>query len=315
MVIPRVTINKAPASAPMSGKASFVQRLINVSFTKAVGTFSESGTNTVNISGLRASARITKAGGSVMGELDLQVWGMTKTLMDDLSTLGMVVQLLPRNTITLTAGDDIDGMGTVFIGNTINCWGDFNSAPEVPFHVEAQTLAAGSVINAAPTSITGSADAATMLSGLATQLSLKFENNGVNAKIADAYYAGSPRDQALAIVQDANISWNGGDDGVLAIWPKNGSRGGVIPFIGPGSGMIGYPSYTANGIEVRTIFNRSIGLGGKIQVQSSLQPASKTWIVYGMNHSLDANLPNGLWESRLQCYPVGAPTPILPPGS
>ena len=121
--------------------------------------------------------------------------------------------------------------------------------------------------------------------------------------------------KALAIGRDANISWNGGDDGTLAIWPKNGARGGSTPFIGPGSGVIGYPSYTANGIEIECIFNPSIGLGVQVQVQSSLQAASKTWVVYGMSHELDSLLPNGHWKSRLHCYPVGAPQPILPPGS
>jgi hypothetical protein len=317
-------VTKAPTTIT-SGTGSFVQRLINVSFTLANGQFIEgssqgsptaaSGVNTATVSGLRASARINKAGGSVMGELDLQVWGMTRSLMDQLSTLGQAVQLLTRNTVTITAGDAISGMGTVFIGTTVNCWGDYNSAPEVPFHVEAQTAAAGAVIPMPPTSISGSADVATMLSGLATRLSLKFENNGINTKISNAYYAGSARDQVLAIVRDANINWNNGDDGILAIWPKGKSRGGSIPYIAPEHGLIGYPTYTANGIEVRCIFNPSIGLGGQIQVQSSLKEASKNWIVYGMNHSLDAMLPGGLWESRLYCYPIGAPTPILTPGT
>ena len=321
-----ITVTKAlPTITPGSG--SFVQRLINVSFTLANGQFAEGsaqgfpntaaagGANTVTLSGLRVSARINKAGGSVMGELDLKVWGMTKSLMDQLSTLGMIVQLIKRNTVTVTAGDAINGLGTVFIGSTTRCYGDFNAAPEVSFQVEAQTAAAGAVIPNPPISISGSADVATMLSGLATQLSIKFENNGVNIKISNAYYYGSALDQARAIVRDANINWNNGDDGVLAIWPKGSVRGGSVPFIAPGHGLIGYPSYTDNGIELRCIFNPSIKLGGQIQVQSSLNEASKNWNVYGINHSLDSMLPGGLWESRLYCYPIGAATPILTPGT
>ncbi len=247
-----------------------------------------------------------------MGMLDLQVWGMRQSVMDDLSTLGMRVNLLPRNAVTVEAGDDVDGYGTVFVGTTINCWGDCGQAPEVPFRVEGQTAAAGAVLPSAPTSISGSADAATILSGLANQLGLRFENNAVSVKLSSPYYFGSPRDQALAIVQDAGINWNGGDDGVLAIWPQNGSRGGTIPFISTTTGLIGYPTYTANGIEIRTIFNPSITLGAQIQVKSSLKGATKTWNVYAIDHSLDALLPGGLWESRIACLPPGI-GPVLPP--
>jgi hypothetical protein len=261
--------------------------------------------------------------------LDLQVWGMKQSVMDDLSNLGMRISLpssaqqqggtylLSRNRVIVEAGDDVDGYGTVFIGTTIECWGDYGQSPEVAFRVEAQTLAADGVIVAAPLSTSGVTDVATALSGLANLMGLRFENNGVTAKLPASYYFGSLREQVLSIVQDAGIRWNSGEDGILAIWPANGHRGGAIPFIAapsperPGTGLIAYPTYTANGIEIRTIFNPSITLGAQIQVQSSLKAASKIWNVYAIEHSLYSCLPGGLWESRIACYPpvIG---PVLP---
>ena len=307
----KVTVTKASTQLT-GGKPSFITRKLKITLTLASGTFTGTTSSSTVLQGFRASARITKAGGPVQGMLDLQVWGMRQSVMDDLSTLGMRVNLLPRNTVTVEAGDDVDGYGTVFVGTTINCWGDYGQAPEVPFRVEGQTGAFGAALNSAALSTSGVTDVTTALSGIANVLGLRFENNGVSSKLPASYYFGSPRDQALAIVQDAGINWNGGDDGVLAIWPANGARGGAIPFISPTTGLIGYPTYTANGIEIRVIFNPSITLGAQIQVQSSLKAATKIWNVYAIDHSLDALLPGGLWESRIACLPPGI-GPVLPP--
>jgi len=64
---------------------------LNVTFTKSDknGKFAESGTNTVKLTGLRASAVVTKVGGVSMNSLNLRIWGMTLSKMNDLSTLGL----------------------------------------------------------------------------------------------------------------------------------------------------------------------------------------------------------------------------------
>ena len=118
---------------------ALVQRLLDITFSLGEGAFGESGTNTVTLKGLRTSARIIKAGGPSMGNLQMEVYGMTLSLMNQLSTLGLMPTLIRRNTIVLTAGDTNSGMGTVFQGTITNAWADFQAAPDVAFHVEAHT--------------------------------------------------------------------------------------------------------------------------------------------------------------------------------
>jgi hypothetical protein len=48
------------------------------------------------------------------------------------------------------------------------------------------------------------------------------------------------------------------------------------------TGMEGYPTYTAYGIMLSTIYNPSIGFGQKIKVESTLKPANGEWAVYGL---------------------------------
>jgi hypothetical protein len=62
-----------------------------------------------------------------------------------------------------------------------------------------------------------------MLQQLAKQSGLKFENNGVNTKLADPYYWGSPWKQMKEIIDGGGI-YGAIDNGTLAIWPKGGHR-------------------------------------------------------------------------------------------
>ncbi len=119
------------------GPPRLSHKRIDVTFTKANGTFAESGTDTVKLTGLRASAIITKAGGATLGGLQLRLWGMTLSKMNDLSTLGLSMAItsgglsLFNNTVLIEAGDDDAGMSVVFFGTIYEAWADFAGTPEV----------------------------------------------------------------------------------------------------------------------------------------------------------------------------------------
>lgn len=295
---------------------ALVVRKLRVTITLAAiegqaQTFQNSGgANTVIIENLRMSAEVLHAGGPSDGTLDLTIYGLSESTINRLSTLGMQINLVPKNAIVLEAGDDQSGMATVFTGYVLAAFGDFNASPDVAFHLSAHTLAPQAVAPAKASSFPGSADVATIMSGFATQLGLKFENSGVNGSLSNAYFSGSTKTQAQACVDAAGISWNHGEGGILAIWPKNGAREGQIPLISPQTGMKGYPTYTAYGIMVETLYNPSIGFGGKVQVKSRLQAASGTWAVYGLGHHLESEMPDGKWFSTVLCYNPKFPTPV-----
>jgi hypothetical protein len=270
----------------------------------------DQGGDTVIAQNLRMSAHISHAGGPY-GLMDLTIFGLKMSTMNRLSTLGMQINLVPKNPITLEAGDDTsDAMATVFSGYILAAYGDFNAAPEVAFHISAQCALPQAAIPAKPSSFKGTADVATIMSGLANQMGLGFENSGVSVKVSNQYLSGSYRTQAQALAKAANIAW-AIDKGVLAIWPKNGSRNGQVPLVSPQTGMKGYPTYTAYGIIVETLFNPSITMGGKINVQSSLQAACGEWAIYNVDHDLECEVPeNGKWFSTISAYNPKFPTPL-----
>jgi hypothetical protein len=282
----------------MSG--SFVQRAIDVTFTRATGVFAEGGKNTLTLSGLRCSAVITKNGGASWGALDLRVYGMTLSTMNDLSTLGMLVTTDQKNSVSVFAGNVGSALGLVFEGTIYQAWTDFRQMPEVPFVVSGQTGLTAAVTPVAPSSYTGAADVAVIMASLATQMGLAFQNSGVSGVVlSNSYLSGTALQQAKNVAQHAGINLDI-DANTLYIWPKNGSKGGAVPLISPSTGLIGYPTYTANGIDIEVLYNPSITFGGKVQVQSSLPQACGTWQVYGLTHDLESITPGGAWKSSVR---------------
>lgn len=283
---------------------SFSRRHIDLTFRLGQGNFGDGGFNTVKLSGLRATATISKAGGVSMTGLNLSVYGMPLDLMNQLSTLGKPLVDGRNNTVTVEAGSDDTGMAVVFIGTIFQAWADLQNAPDGVFTVEAHTGLLDALRPLAPTSFNGAADAATILSGLAQQMGYSFENTGVSTQLSYPYFSGSGRDQAMACAEAGNFNILF-DNTTLAIWPKGGARGGASVLISPDTGMVGYPTWTANGLVLTTLFNPSIAFGGTVQVDSSITPAKGQWTVFKVDHDLQSETPNGRWFTRLEATVLG----------
>lgn len=311
----------------------FVQNLLSATFQLANGTFTGSGSDTLTLTGLRMSARVHKAQALSGCRLDLDIYGMTFSQMNDLTTLGTQIQLLSRNLVTLQTGDFVSGANfTAFTGVIIDAYSNFSDMPRVSFSIRANSIGFASVQSATPTSYPGGAsiDIASSFQALATNAGFNFENNGVSGTIPGPLYLyGSPAEQMNDLADAAHIGW-AVDDITVAIWPNNGSRTtGTIPIIGPDSGLIKYPGYTANGILFETRFNTNIKFQGLVQVKSSLFtqtnlnnkpvgasnffPANGIWAVSELDHYLDCKTIDGDWKSVVMAYnPKFAPPSVAP---
>lgn len=301
---------------------AFKQKKLNVSFVLGTGTFGDTGKNQAKLEGLRMRASIRRAGGVAMSTAAMEIYGMTLEMMNQLSTLGLVATTVRRNTVQVEAGDD-DGMTVVFTGTITNAYPDFSNIPAVAFRVEAHTGLIDAIAPSPPQSFPNPSKASDILAGIATQMGVPFENNGVTTVLPPSYFYGSLRNQAIAVIKAAGCLWNGVEDGTLAIWNPGESRGGQAPLISKDTGLVLYPSFSSNGIALRTIYNPSIGFGKKIVVQSALDDVlvkaqkttggqgvngstkQTTWVVFDLNHELEAQFPRGRWFSDLQASPPG----------
>jgi hypothetical protein len=276
----------------------FTQKLLSFTFDLANG-------DRVTVSGLRASVTVTMGGQIDQGSLDCSIYGLTMSLTNQLSTLGQLIPEVRRNFISVSAGDSVNGQSVVYQGVIFNGWADFASMPNNAFRISCPTAGHTRLQPIPPTTIKGAADVATIMSSLAEQAGYHFENDGVQQQIFDPYFPGSAGEQIDRVGAKAGINWHvDSTTNTLAIWPKGTARGSLIPLVSPDTGMIGYPTFYSNGIEVTTVYNPSIRFGQRIQVQSSLPPASKKWDIISLVHELDSMVPGGAWRTRLKTvYP------------
>lgn len=308
---------------------SFVARQISVSIKLASlsqgggnqpQTFAGTNADTATFSGHRARVQVQNSGGASGFTAKVSIWGLTPSSINQLATMGRVIGMIPRNIITVTAGDPLTGLSAVFSGTIMDAYADFNQAPEVPMEFECLSGGAEAAIPAKASSFTGNTDVATILNGIAQQAGWGFENNEVTAQLSNPYLSGTAVDQIKAVAQAARINAEV-INGVLCIWPLYGSRATLgFPLIAPPplGQMIGYPTYTQQqGIMLRTIFDPRLGRGGRVNVQTSLPRATGTWTVSKIDHILESEMPRGRWESILTLFREGAPQPIsqTPSGS
>lgn len=298
---------------------SLIRRRIDVTITLGQGDFGEMASapadgsatpsgaaNTVTLQGLRVSAQITVAGAPGFNTAEITIWGMPPKQMNAVSRLGKPLQFFRNNTIALAAGDDDSGMAVVFNGVIQTAYQDLNQAPQAPIYITAMAGLISANRPVDPLSYPDQADAATVATTIAGNMQppLQLENNGVSVQLSNPYFPGTARAQLDALAKAANFDWVIDDvKNVLAIWPKGGKRGGMAPEISADSGMIGYPTYSDRGIEVRTIFRTGLAFGSEIQVKSKALPGvTGAWVIYSLSHDLESEMPDGKWETVIGAY-------------
>ena len=293
--------------------SSFVKKILRFSFKLATGNFGITGANVLTLEGLRAGVVIEHAGGQAMSVATIQIFGMTRSDMNQLAMLAWKPFDVQRNFVTVEAGDEGGVMTRVFQGTILNAWPDYRQAPDVFFHVESQAQFYDQINPVPPLSYPGPVAVADIMSGLASAMGLAFENNGVSVQLDRAYFPGTAIDQARAVAQHANIDLY--IDGTeLAISPKGVPRKGFVPVISTDTGMVGYPVFDKNGITVTTLFNPGVKFGGEIEVvpgvalpQGLIPPSNGRWWANSITHRLDANRPGGAWFTDITATSFGFP--------
>jgi hypothetical protein len=282
---------------------SFVQRALGFTFVLGTGPFGNSGPTTITAPpGLWATAQIDKKGTPSMNRANIRIFGLSLTIMNQLSRIGVLPTAVRNNLVMVTAGEAGGNMPLAFVGGIQECWPDFSNPTEAVLNVKAFTGLLAAMKPVAPTSFNGTIDVATIMGQLAQQMGYTLENNGVSVQLTNPYLPGTARSQALAAADAAGIYVVFDDDnGIMAILPKTSARGGPAPVISPAEQMVGYPTYVGPGqIALTTEYNSQIRFMGNVNVQNSIVGgANGTWRATGLVHDL-STMPDGPWFSHVQ---------------
>ncbi|MFA6213444.1 MAG: hypothetical protein WC714_28665 [Candidatus Obscuribacterales bacterium] len=275
---------------------SFQKRVLRITITLAEGTFASSGGNTIVLEGYRASAQISQAGGSSTGHAAVDIFGMLQQDMNQLTSLSFdnidkqrKKQEIFHHKITIEA----DGV-FCFLGNIVNAWGNYNAQPNVFLHIEAVTQFFDKVNPYPASSFQGEVDVATLFDGFAKAMNLTLENNGVNIKVENPYFAGTVMAQAASLAAQVNIDlWYQGY--TMVIINKGESRSFPVPLISKDTGLVGYPSFDNSGVTFRCLFNPAIHFFSTVEIDSPVIRANGKWIVNTLRYTLESEKPGGAW--------------------
>lgn len=282
---------------------SFTKKRIDVTLSLGTGEFGDTGANTVTLTGLRVQASVVVPGGDAMAAAQVRIFGLPLDMINQLTAVGPINSTVRlQNSMLVAAGDNETGLKTIFSGTIDQAWGEFQGVPDVPLNVIGAGGLAALVKPVGALSFQGATDVATIMQGLAATMGLTFENNGVTVQLSNPYFSGTALMQCRACARAADINF-AIDRGVLAIWPKTGARGGDIPLISVDTDMIGYPTFSSNGLGLTTLFNPDIKPGGYVQVQSTLKVACGKWYVPSVAHSLESETPGGNWFTEILGQP------------
>jgi hypothetical protein len=274
---------------------------------------------TLTIQGLRASVHVDNGGGNMMPQLQAQIYGMTASDMNAVTTINWATQgiaALANVLPNIVAVYAVEGPGQevlVFSGNIVNAWGIYTGMPDVFLTVEARGFYFAQLTPSQRTTIKTNTDIATVMEQLANNLGMIFENNGVTGTVrAGQTLSGSWLDQAnqmadayrdrFTLYRDTSTA-SLSTIGTLAITPPNVARPGGTPVVNPRSGLIGYPAFNGyGGILFDTYFNPAIKFGGQVEIQSAIPKASGKAYVSSLSHDLESQTPGGRWRSTVTAY-------------
>lgn len=281
---------------------AFVKRRIDVTITLKEGDFGGGKGNTVTLTGYRVGVYVGHDGGDAQGVLQCQIYGLPLDMMNQLTVIGYLLMENQGNSISIGAGTD-ESMTLVWQGIIQTAWADLTNQPDGVLNIIGYSAANIAVTPVNAISYKGSVDAKTIMKDLADKAGYTFENKqGASAILSNVYAPGTLLDQIKSVAKAARFAYNI-DKGILAIWPKGGDRGGDMPLISSATGMVGYPTFSSQGMVVTMLYNDAIRLGGKVMIESELTPACGEWTVFNIIHSLESENPNGngTWFTTIAC--------------
>ena len=256
----------------------------------------DGGGNTKIIEGLATTVQVTKAGLPEKNSAEVRIQGLKLSDMEQLTFLSFLPGEYRKNHILIEAGDKGGELSVVFKGDITAASADFSTAPDITMKFNALTAGWSVLIADSPTSVQGEATAERLISQFATQAGFNFINNGVTESVKNATFNGSPVQKAQQVADEVGCELLM-DDETWIIQPWGKPRGDAV-LLKADSGMIGYPSFTQDGITCECFYNPRLQLGGQIKIESIVPRASGYWKITKLSHDLAA-YTQGRWVSRI----------------
>lgn len=284
---------------------SFTKKCLRVDVVLGEGTF-DGEHNSKSFEGLETSVSIEKPGLPDKNTAKVTIIGMSLDDMRQLTMLAFKPLQSQKNVISIFAGDAEQGMEQCFLGEITAAHADFQSAPTIKMNIEAAAGAYASLKAESPVAVKGSQTAASLIEQFAKDSGYAFENKGVNSSVKNAVFNGSPTEKAYAVARQVGAELII-DDGKFILLPfdKGRQEEGNAVLLTPETGMLGYPSFSNDGVSVTCLYNPALELGGMVKIESIVPGATGVWKIVKLSHELNAyGRQGGAWFSQVDASPI-----------
>lgn len=282
---------------------SFTRKQIRV----GLALYKDEQKRTLVYEGVETHVQIEKPGEPDQNKATIELYNLTMDAMRDMTTLAFRPLQTKKNLIVIFAGDETEGMSQCFAGEIDTAYADFSGAPTIKMHIEAAAGSYPSLKASPPIAVKGSQSAASLIEQFAKESGYTFVNNGVTASVKNAVLNGSPVQKMRTVAGMVGCELLV-DDNVVKIQPYDkGLDEGNAVLMSKDAGMLGYPTFTSEGIKMRCLYNPDLQLGGMVDVDTVVPGAKGTWKITKLSHSLVANAVSaGDWFSEIEASPLDA---------
>lgn len=274
----------------------FSIKTIRVTAQLQKGQFSGSG-NTVIIENVPITVDITKQGGEEKNKATITIENLKLETVKQLTVLSFKRLETYNNVVQIEAGNKDTDLSTVFIGEVTSSIPEIRDNGTLSLKMEIMAGYYPALIPSKPVSVQGVTTIDNLMSQFAKEAGYSYENKNITGSVSNCVFIGSPIAKARTLARQTNIDLLI-DDNKFTIQTFNAPKDGQIPLISKNTGMIGYPSFSSDGIDVKCEFNNNLRVGGYFKLESILPFATGEWQIVKLTHRLEAYHPNsGTWET------------------
>jgi len=228
----------------------------------------------------------TKLSNGIQNEVDVKIANLSRTDRDFiLSEISPYNDFRTDHKVIIRAGRESTGISEIFVGDLIR--GTLSQPPDAMLLLKAKTSnfhKQSTVANSlGPTKLL-SQIAAVVANDL--NLSLRFE--ATDKTIKNYAYTGSALGQVDVLGDTGGVSAYV-DDTVLIVKDYNVPLAASLRELNKSSGMIGIPVMDVQGLTVKYLMDRTSTLGGALEIQSEVYPATDG--IYNI-YKLDFDIAN-----------------------
>lgn len=268
------------------------------------GSF-QGGGNTVTIENLPIDVSIVKSGGAELNKAVVQVQNMHIDTIKRLTMLAFRKLQTFNNVIKIECGIKGQKLDSVFQGEITSAIPVVNTDGNMLFKIESKTGYYPNQLPTSPVSVAGSTTIEKLMKQFAEEAGYDFENKGVDGSVSNCVFAGSPIMKAKTLANQCGVDLII-DDCKFILQPFEKAQDGLCPLLSDKSGLLGYPSFTNDGVQCKALYNVRYMLGGFFELQSILPHSSGVWKITKLEHKLSANQSRSSdWYTNLTGVWVG----------